>query len=79
MLHSAGLGPEYWSYAILHAVYIKNWLPHSSITISPYQVFTGIKPDLGGLRIFGSRVVSQSTTRRTGKLDINHVRHGIFI
>ena len=79
LLHSSGLGPEYWSYALLHAVYIKNRLPHSAISMTPFQAITGKKPDLGGLRIFGSRVVSQSTVRRTGKLDLNHVRHGIFI
>ena len=31
LLHSAGLGPEYWSYALIHAVYIKNRLPHTHI------------------------------------------------
>ena len=29
LLHSAGLGPEYWSYALIHAVYIKNRLLHT--------------------------------------------------
>ena len=30
LLHGAGLGPEYWSFALLHAVYIKNRLRHHS-------------------------------------------------
>ena len=31
LLHTADLGPEYWSYALLHAVYMKNILSHSHI------------------------------------------------
>ena len=31
LLLSANLKPEYWSFAILHAVYIKNRLPHKSL------------------------------------------------
>ena len=79
LLHSAGLGPEDWSYALLHAVHIKNRLPHSTLDMSPYEAITGSVPDLRGLKIFGSRVVTQSTVRKTGKLDVNNIRHGIFI
>jgi transposase InsO family protein len=35
LLHSANLGHEYWSFALLHAVYLKNRLPHSSINTTP--------------------------------------------
>ena len=30
LLYNAGLGSEYWSYAIVHAVYLKNRLPHAA-------------------------------------------------
>ena len=30
LLHSAGLGSKFWSYALRHAVYLKNRLPHSA-------------------------------------------------
>ena len=79
VLLNAGLGPEYWSYALLHCVYVKNRLPHVSIKTTPFQAMTGIKPDLNGLRIFGSRVVIRNTETKTGKLDMNHIRHGIFV
>ena len=36
ILHTADLGPEYWSYALLHAVYIKNILPQSQIKKTPF-------------------------------------------
>ena len=44
LLHAADLGPEYWSYALIHALYVKNRLPHSSIKQTPFQAFTGTKP-----------------------------------
>ena len=37
ILHNASLGPEFWSYALIHSVYVKNRLPHSSIKMSPFQ------------------------------------------
>ena len=79
VLHSAGLGPEYWSYALIHCVYVKNRLPHASISKSPYEAFTGLKPQLENLRIFGSRVVAQTPRSKTGKLDLNNVAEGIFV
>lgn len=78
-LHAAALGPEYWSYALLHGVYIKNRLPHQSIKMSPYQAFTGKVPDMTGIRIFGSRVVTHNTQQRSGKLDMNNINQGIFV
>ena len=45
-LYSAGLGPVYWSYTLICAVYIKHRLPYRTITITPFQVFAGIKPNL---------------------------------
>jgi deoxyuridine 5'-triphosphate nucleotidohydrolase len=78
MLHSAELGPEYWSYAIQYAAYIRNRLPHNSIKKSPYESFTGNKPDLSGLRIFGSRVYAKKPGKRHAKLD-DHTYKGFFV
>ena len=69
MLHSAGLGPEYWSYALIHAVYIKNRLPHTHIGKTPYEALTGTQPDLTNLRIFGSRLFIKKPGHRPAKLD----------
>ena len=78
MLHSAELGPKYWSHALSHAVYIKNRLPHSSINMTPYEKMTGIKPDLSDLRIFGSRIYAKKPGRTSAKLD-HHSSAGIFL
>ena len=78
LLHSSGLGPEYWTYALRMAVYIKNRLPHKSLQLTPFQSFTGKKPDLSRLRIFGSRVRARRPGRRPAKLD-SHSDSGIFL
>ena len=78
LLHSSGLGPEFWSYALVMATYIKNRLYHHTIKCSPYEKFTGIKPDLTNLRIFGSRIYSKRPGRRPYKLD-RHSDTGIFL
>jgi hypothetical protein len=78
MLNAAQLGPEYWSWALLHAVYLKNRIPHRAIGITPYQAYTGKKPNLKHLRIFGSPVVSRLPSRRPAKLD-SHTSGGIFL
>ena len=57
LLYGAGLGSEYWGYAMRHAVYLKNRLPHSSLKYTtPYEAVNKTKPDLTNLRVFGSRV-----------------------
>jgi hypothetical protein len=78
MLHSTELGPEYWSYALQHAVYIRNRLPHHTIGITPYESLTGLKPDLSGLRIFGSRLYARKPGKRSAKLDSNTYK-GYFL
>ena len=56
LLYNAELGSEYWSWALQHAVYIKNRLYHSSIKSTPYQQFTGIIPDLSSLLFFRKKL-----------------------
>lgn len=78
MLHSANLGPEYWTYALSQAVYIKNRIPHKSPNMTPFQVFTGQKPDFSRLRVFGSGVYAKRPGKRPAKLD-SHTDTGIFL
>jgi hypothetical protein len=51
LLYSSGLGPEYWSFALQHAVYLKNRLPHTAINDTPLRVYTGKRPSARNLRI----------------------------
>ena len=77
ILHNANLVPEYWSYALIHAVYIKNRLPHSAINMTPFESLTGSQPDITNLRIFGSRIYARKPGLRPAKLD-HHTSNGIF-
>ena len=78
LLHLANLGPEYWSYALRHAVYIKNRFPHSYIKTTPFEALTGQQLDLINLRIFGSRLFVKKPGKRNAKLD-HHTSIGIFM
>ena len=77
LLQGAGLGSEYWAYALRHAVYLKNRLPHSSLGKSPFEAMNGSQPDLSHLRVFGSKVTVQSGVRKS-KLDNNN-KKGLFM
>jgi len=55
MLHGANLGPEFWPYALTHAVRIYNMLPHSVTRQTPYFTLTGLHPTTEWLRVFGCR------------------------
>ena len=46
LLHGADLGLEYWSFAILHAVFIKNRVRHSITNQVPYTMYTCVKPSV---------------------------------
>jgi dUTPase len=79
LLHSAGLGPEYWTYALIQSVWIKNRLPHAAIDTTPYQAMTGLQPDLSDTRIFGSKVVATLSTSTTSKKLDYDIATGTFL
>ena len=51
---------------------------HSSTKLTPFQGFTGKRPDLSKLHIFGSRVYARKSGNCAAKLD-NHAAEGIFL
>ena len=79
-LEDANLGPEYWSDAILHCLFVKNRLPHKAFAYksTPYEKLCGKKPNLSTLKVFGSRVVARQTGKRPSKLS-KHAFNGIFL
>ncbi len=74
LLHSANLCPEYWSYALVHAVYLKNRLPHTAIRDTPFHKYTGQRPTAKFLRVFGCPVIVKNPGRRSAKLDMHTVQ-----
>jgi hypothetical protein len=45
-LHGANLGPEYWSFALVHVVKVYNMLPHSRIKTTPHFALSGTQPEM---------------------------------
>ena len=81
MLTGANLDSTYWSHAIRHAVYIKNRLPHTALPghLTPYQMYTGRRPDLTHIRVFGSHVTVKQPRVRHHKIDNTYTTTGVFL
>ena len=57
MLHDQGLPIHLWAEAYNTAVYVQNCFPHRILGMStPEEAFSGKRPDISHLRIFGSPV-----------------------
>src|SRR5688572_4813669 len=78
LLHSASLPPKFWSFALLHAIYLKNCIWHSTIHTTPFEALTGTRPSLSHIRIFGLLVTARKPGKPSEKLD-KHVSHEIFV
>ena len=50
MLKAADLDYSFWPDAIIHAVYLRNRLPHTTLGMSPYERMIQKKPNLSHLR-----------------------------
>ncbi|PLW53210.1 hypothetical protein PCANC_09768 [Puccinia coronata f. sp. avenae] len=53
LIHTRGLPPTLWSYAVRHAAYIFNRLLHVGKASTPLEAVLGIRPTLDMLRVFG--------------------------
>lgn len=55
MLLESGLDTKLWAEAVSTAVHVVNRVPSIHSSKSPYEMITGNMPELGNLRIFGSK------------------------
>ncbi len=78
LLYVSGLPTKNWSTALTDAVFLHNHLVHSKTKKTPFEGYYGAKPDLSGLKHFGSRVCVKKTCKQCGKLD-RHNFTGIFL
>jgi hypothetical protein len=74
LIFCSGLPAKFWSSAMLHAVYLHNWLVHTVTRTTPFKLMFGIKPDLSALKIFGSRVCVKRSGKQRSKLDRHDLR-----
>jgi len=64
MLVEAELGEEFWAEAALTARLLRNISPVKNRTATPYELFTGRKPNISFLRIWGAEHMSSLRSRR---------------
>ena len=71
MLSDAGLPNAYWGHAILYATHILNHVPTRTLDedLTPHEAFTGNKPSVTHLRIFGCKVHVHVPDAKRRKLD----------
>ena len=70
MIHDQGLPIHLWVKACNTAFYVQNCCPHKVLSMStPKEYFTGKKPDIYHLNIFGSSVYIHVTKDARKKLE----------
>lgn len=77
MLTEGKLDNEMWGFAVLTAAYQINRSPSSIINTTPYEMWTGKRPNLKNLQIFGSTVYTKNL-QYLKKLD-DRGQKGIFV
>ncbi|GMF72324.1 unnamed protein product [Phytophthora fragariaefolia] len=76
MLEHAGLSKSYWGEAVVTATFLRNRCPTRSTThdTSPHQVWTGKKPLLANLKVFGCHAYVTVPKEKRTKFDARSVR-----
>lgn len=78
MLLDAKLDNCFWGEAVLTAAYLQNRTPSRVVEKTPVELFTGKKPDLGNIRVFGSKVFSYIPKEKRRKFD-DKAQEGVLI
>jgi len=71
LLLDSGLPTNCWGEAVKHLTWVRNRVAsaHHNYTKSPYEAFTGKKPDVSMLKAFGAIAVTLTPQQARGKLD----------
>ncbi|XP_041786372.1 casein kinase I-like, partial [Anopheles merus] len=69
MILDAHLLHMYWAEAVNTATYLQNRLPTKPISKTPFELWTGEKPDLSHLKMFGSRAYVWIPSNKRSKMD----------
>ena len=69
MLHDAGLQDELWADAMCTASYVRNRSPVTGLDKTPWEAFTGRRPDVSHLRVWGCKAFVHVPKQHRQKLD----------
>jgi hypothetical protein len=79
MIHDHDLPMWLWEEATMTAVYVQNRLSHSALGFkTPEEMFTGKKPEVSHLKIFGCPVFIHIPKEKRNKLEASG-KKGIFV
>ena len=79
MIHDQDLPTCLWAEVAMAVVYVQNRLSHSALGLkTPKEMFTGKKPELSHLKIFGCPVFIHIPKEKINKLDPSG-KKGIFV
>lgn len=79
LLEASGLPPSFWAHCVGATAYLRNILPSSrSGNTTPYERWTGRKPTIGHLRVFGCLAYAHVPERDRNKLSAR-ARRCVFI
>jgi hypothetical protein len=79
MIHDQDLLMCLWAEVAMAVVYVQNRLSHSALGLkTPEEMFTGKKPDVSHLKIFGFPVLIHITKEKRNKLEPSG-KKGIFV
>ena len=77
-LSAVGLPSLYWSFSLLHSMYLINRLPPNNLPITPIKVYTGTQSNCSNIKVFGCKLVTRQTGFQSAKLD-DHAFVGAFL
>jgi len=70
MIHAQGLDLEFWAEAVNTVIYIKNrCLTKALDSKTPQETWTGVKPDVSHLRVFGCKTSAHIPNEKRNKLE----------
>lgn len=75
LLFDAKMDKKFWAEATNTAVYLRNRTIASGLSKTPYELWTGRKPDVSHLRVFGSTVMVHVPKIKRTKWDRKAVKH----
>ena len=69
MLHARDMGREYWAEAVCTAAYVRNRSPSKVLSVTPVEMWSGVKPSVEHLRVFGCKAFMHVSREDRSKFD----------
>jgi len=75
MLHAQGLPYDLWAEAVLNVAYIRNRCPTNAVaSMTPQQAWSGRRPNIGHMHIFGCIAYALDLSPKCSKLDAKGIK-----